>query len=173
MEVRSCALCEKQRKPSQPTHALRAPPAPPQLGVCVTVLKQRCREFGIARWPYRKVRFWARAPSSQALLAPQDSPGPRERAPLRGTFGRRRLTAPRHTAQVRKLDAIISALESGAPDGEAEAAPGSAAAAAGPLPAVSAVEVRIARAHAQAWVAGCRHACSCRKCALLAAQIWP
>ena len=52
------ALGEKRRKPSQPTHA-RAPPAPPQLGVCVTVLKQRCREFGVTRWPYRKVRFWA------------------------------------------------------------------------------------------------------------------
>eukprot|EP00271_Cylindrocystis_brebissonii_P001325 TRINITY_DN11607_c1_g1_i2.p1 TRINITY_DN11607_c1_g1~~TRINITY_DN11607_c1_g1_i2.p1 ORF type:complete len:678 (-),score=155.82 TRINITY_DN11607_c1_g1_i2:1078-3111(-) len=27
-----------------------------KLGLCVTVLKQRCREHGIARWPFRKVR---------------------------------------------------------------------------------------------------------------------
>lgn len=27
-----------------------------KLGVCVTVLKQQCRELGIIRWPYRKVR---------------------------------------------------------------------------------------------------------------------
>lgn len=27
-----------------------------KLGVCVTVLKQQCRELGIVRWPYRKVR---------------------------------------------------------------------------------------------------------------------
>eukprot|EP00270_Netrium_digitus_P007841 TRINITY_DN2303_c0_g1_i6.p1 TRINITY_DN2303_c0_g1~~TRINITY_DN2303_c0_g1_i6.p1 ORF type:complete len:461 (+),score=32.82 TRINITY_DN2303_c0_g1_i6:85-1467(+) len=27
-----------------------------KLGLCVTVLKQRCRELGISRWPYRKVR---------------------------------------------------------------------------------------------------------------------
>mmetsp|Transcript_11542 Transcript_11542/g.19691 ORF Transcript_11542/g.19691 Transcript_11542/m.19691 type:complete len:438 (+) Transcript_11542:222-1535(+) len=27
-----------------------------KLGLCVTVLKQRCRENGITRWPYRKVR---------------------------------------------------------------------------------------------------------------------
>ena len=27
-----------------------------QLGVCVTVLKSRCRELGIFRWPYRKVK---------------------------------------------------------------------------------------------------------------------
>jgi len=27
-----------------------------KLGMCVTVLKQRCRENGISRWPYRKVR---------------------------------------------------------------------------------------------------------------------
>mmetsp|Transcript_19058 Transcript_19058/g.36713 ORF Transcript_19058/g.36713 Transcript_19058/m.36713 type:complete len:418 (+) Transcript_19058:477-1730(+) len=27
-----------------------------KLGLCVTVLKQRCREYGIKRWPYRKVR---------------------------------------------------------------------------------------------------------------------
>lgn len=27
-----------------------------KLGLCVTVLKQRCRENGIMRWPYRKVR---------------------------------------------------------------------------------------------------------------------
>jgi len=26
------------------------------LGICVTVLKARCREFGIHRWPYRKVK---------------------------------------------------------------------------------------------------------------------
>lgn len=27
-----------------------------QLGLCVTVLKQKCREFGIVRWPFRKVK---------------------------------------------------------------------------------------------------------------------
>lgn len=27
-----------------------------RLGICVTVLKSRCREFGIQRWPYRKVK---------------------------------------------------------------------------------------------------------------------
>ena len=27
-----------------------------RLGICVTVLKARCREFGIHRWPYRKVK---------------------------------------------------------------------------------------------------------------------
>jgi len=27
-----------------------------KLGLCVTVLKQKCREFGIVRWPFRKVK---------------------------------------------------------------------------------------------------------------------
>lgn len=50
-----------------------------KLGVCVTVLKQRCREHGIARWPYRKVRkldsIIRALQSSCQPEAPKASPG--------------------------------------------------------------------------------------------------
>lgn len=32
-----------------------------ELGICVTVLKRICRENGVPRWPYRKVRYRARS----------------------------------------------------------------------------------------------------------------
>jgi hypothetical protein len=59
------------------------------------------------------------------------------------------LTTHRDRAQVRKLDAIINALEGSGPDGDAAAKAASGAAAAATASAGAAVEVRIASASAQ------------------------
>ena len=58
------------------------------------------------------------------------------------------LTARRARAQVRKLDAIINALEGSGQDGDAAAKAASGAAAAGAASTGTAVEVRIASASA-------------------------
>ncbi|GJP32032.1 hypothetical protein CLOM_g16577 [Closterium sp. NIES-68] len=68
-----------------------------KLGVCVTVLKQQCREHGIQRWPFRKVRKL-----DNMLHALENSTPPERLRPFALTNG--------EEERKRKIDTVKGAL---------------------------------------------------------------